>query len=720
MNARPYVTGLLAMAGLVLVSACDNPERLAAPTPMGANMNTAPSAPPAVIAPAPIVSALGTTVCVDVRGGTNAAPAQGAPLQVWQCHGGTNQKFVLQPSGAITAYDGQRCLDVRGAKANDGDAVVAWPCHGGTNQKWTYTAAGQLQSAINGKCLDLWGAKGENGASIVVWSCHGGTNQKWTVASAATVAVAPVQPTAPPATPATPVAPSGSVGSAELPRVYLNTAMPTVTGRTINVSAGGDLQGALDAAQPGDQVVLAAGATFTGNFTLPAKAGMSAGKWIVVRSGGSLPGEGTRVGPGNAGQMPKILTPNSEPAIATAPATQGWRLVGLEVGASPRATMTYAFIALGTIGANQRTLAQAPSRLIVDRSYVHGTPQYNVRRCIVLNSAATAVIDSYIADCHSNDSDSQGIFGWSGPGPFKITNNHIEGGHEVVFFGGQTPSITGLIPSDIEVRGNHITRPLAWRGVWRAKNLFECKSCQRVLVEGNVLENNWIDAQNGFAVVLQGLSDDNDAPQERIWDVTIRNNIIRNTPSGINLLSRVAYNGGSLPSEPARRITISNNVVVVNSAISGAGRALQLLADLHDVTIAQNTFVDANGGTMNAGASFDDASNVGPMVNLRLTNNVFGPAQYSPVMGNGTVGGTGTLARFAPNGVIAGNLFVNASPSQFPSGNYYASSLSDAGLAGIHNGSFTLQPSSTIAAQFATTPGAQIGSITAATAGVVR
>ena len=35
---------------------------------------------------------------------------------------------------------------------------------------------------------------------------------------------------------------------------------------TINVPAGGDLQGALTSAQPGDNIILAAGATFTGNF----------------------------------------------------------------------------------------------------------------------------------------------------------------------------------------------------------------------------------------------------------------------------------------------------------------------------------------------------------------------------------------------------------------------------------------------------------------------
>ena len=43
-------------------------------------------------------------------------------------------------------------------------------------------------------------------------------------------------------------------------------------GATIEVRAGGNLQAALDAAEPGDQIVLEAGATFVGPFVLPNKA----------------------------------------------------------------------------------------------------------------------------------------------------------------------------------------------------------------------------------------------------------------------------------------------------------------------------------------------------------------------------------------------------------------------------------------------------------------
>src|SRR5206468_4323881 len=55
----------------------------------------------------------------------------------------------------------------------------------------------------------------------------------------------------------------------------------TANAATLTVNAGADLQGALNAAQPGDWVLLQAGATFTGNYTLPAKNGTAD---ITIRS----------------------------------------------------------------------------------------------------------------------------------------------------------------------------------------------------------------------------------------------------------------------------------------------------------------------------------------------------------------------------------------------------------------------------------------------------
>src|SRR4051812_8527780 len=89
----------------------------------------------------------------------------------------------------------------------------------------------------------------------------------------------------------------------------------TAGAATLTVNAGGDLQGALDAARPGDTIVLAAGAVFTGNYMLPAKGGSA---YITIRSSAadaSLPASGVRIDPSYAGYLPKIRSTHNGPAF---------------------------------------------------------------------------------------------------------------------------------------------------------------------------------------------------------------------------------------------------------------------------------------------------------------------------------------------------------------------------------------------------------------------
>ena len=127
---------------------------------------------------------------------------------------------------------------------------------------------------------------------------------------------------------ASPAAADGT--HAELPRVFLDTRHVPPPGEIVRVHAGDDLQAALDAAQPGDQVMLDAGATYTGNFVLPKKTGEGT---IVVRPRRlvGLP-EGHRAGPEDALAMARIRTPNAAPAVTTAPGAHNWRFIGIEFG----------------------------------------------------------------------------------------------------------------------------------------------------------------------------------------------------------------------------------------------------------------------------------------------------------------------------------------------------------------------------------------------------
>ncbi|HEX8887610.1 MAG TPA: hypothetical protein VF779_00430, partial [Pyrinomonadaceae bacterium] len=77
----------------------------------------------------------------------------------------------------------------------------------------------------------------------------------------------------------------------------LATSISQAHAGTITVPAGGDFQAALNSAQPGDTIVLQAGASYTGPFTLPKK-DASAVDYITIRTStpdSSLPSSTTRI-----------------------------------------------------------------------------------------------------------------------------------------------------------------------------------------------------------------------------------------------------------------------------------------------------------------------------------------------------------------------------------------------------------------------------------------
>ena len=476
--------------------------------------------------------------------------------------------------------------------------------------------------------------------------------------------------------------PVSSGGPAELPRAYVDVAMPAVTGRTIAVAPGGDLQAAIDAAQFGDEIVLTAGATYVGPFELRDK-GAGSG-WIVIRTSGALPSPGTRVTPGHAAQMPKLVSRYpSEAALRTTAGAHHFRLIGLEVTGAPGQTWAYSLLTLGDGSSAQLSLDQVPHHLVLDRMFIHGLPEMAFQRCIGLNSAQTAIVDSWVSDCHTKNMDSQAIAGWNGPGPYKIVNNYVAGAGENIMFGGADPHISGLTPSDIEIRRNHIHKPLDWRGTWTAKNLLELKHGQRVLVEGNVLENNWADGQTGFAVQLTPLTDNNTAPWTRVMDVTFRHNVVRNSAAGINVSARNAYGAGAvMPTEPAQRIHFYNNAFLdigTNATLGTNGRLFQLLGDLRDVRIENNTALPAHSIIL-----FDAEAGV-VQTGLVVVNNVFGRGQIG-IFGSGSGEGSASLARYAPDAVVTGNVLIGASSALYPAGNYFPSTVGDVGFVGVTSG----------------------------------
>ncbi len=482
----------------------------------------------------------------------------------------------------------------------------------------------------------------------------------------------------------TPTAPNGPISGLaavvpQQPMVYLNTTYVPSPGRTLVVNAGGSLQAAIDSAKRGDQILVQAGATFTGAYILRNKAGTAANGWITIRTStpdANLPAPGTRVGPSHASLFPKIQTPGANAAtFKTEAMANGYRLIGLEITAAPGVAILNALVHFGDGSGAQNSMSLVPSNLILDRSYVHGNSTLNLQRCVALNGAATAILDSYLSECHAQGSDSQALIGWNGPGPFKIVNNYLEGAGENIFFGGADPAVPNLIPSDIEIRQNRVSKPLAWKGVWTAKNLLELKNARRVLVEGNIFENSWADGQVGFAVLFKSVNQAGNCPWCGTSDVTFRYNVIRNSAAGVNIASHPE----TYPTIPATRILITHNLLDGVGHANGTdnGRMFMLLGGLNDVAVVHNTGIH---NTFSGSGQFlyMDIGGDQPGQNMVIRDNVGtwgGP--WGAVMGN-TTQGAPALGAFSARYAFERNVVIGM-PSNllgtYPTNNGYPNNL---------------------------------------------
>ena len=372
-------------------------------------------------------------------------------------------------------------------------------------------------------------------------------------------------------------------GPAELPLVYMQSSQASTPapGATILVSQGGDLQRALNQAKCGETIELQAGATYTGLFTFPAKS-CDDDHWIVVRTSApdsALPPEGTRITPCYAGVsslpgrpalhcastanvMAKLIfgARTGSGPIQFASGANHYRLLGLEVTRHPGRFPVYSLASIPDSG--------TANSIVYDRVWMHGNPQDETQRGVQLGASTyVAVVDSFFTDFHciartGACSDAQAVSGGtsnSTMGPYQIVDNFLEASAQSIIFGGGSATQT---PTDIEIRRNHMFKPLTWmRGQpgfvggtdgrpFIVKNLFELKNAQRVLFEGNILENTWGGfSQVGFGILVtpknQAIGNKNVCPICQVTDVTIRYNTISHVAAGLQIGDGLSDNGGA-------------------------------------------------------------------------------------------------------------------------------------------------------------------------------
>lgn len=457
--------------------------------------------------------------------------------------------------------------------------------------------------------------------------------------------------------------------------------------RTPGASAS-NFQSALNSATCGDTIVLQAGYTYSGNFTVPATSCTNNSGWIVIESSAlaSLPASGNRVGPSNASNMAVISTPNGSTAIQFANNANHWRLIGLEIttSLSNSGSTVYYLVAMAE-GATSTSVL--PSYIIFDRCYVYGSTVTPIQHGIAIDGTSIAVVDSYCDEIVDSGQDAQCLFAYNSTGPYLIQNNFLQASGENIMFGGADPNIPNVIPSDITIVGNLFQKNLAWQGVVSdVKNHFEIKNAQRVLLDGNVFQYTWCCAQSE-SIILRSVNQSGNCTWCSALDITLTHNLIQHAPSAIVV---AAIEAPSNPSVPTGRILIRNNVMSDISCRNwGTGASYEgMLVEfglmpapyiLHDITVDHNTgFVDSNSACTSVGGGFIFFQVGGSgevLTNLQLTNNL---TDYGAVgmSGEDFNPGTSTLTGWVPGGYVYGqNALLNATgtanSNPYPSGTFW-------------------------------------------------
>jgi hypothetical protein len=540
-------------------------------------------------------------------------------------------------------------------------------------------------------------------------------------------------------------------GPAELPRVTVPSSMADTPapGAVMMVNAGGDLQSALNNAKCGDVIQLQSGSIFSGLFKLPAKK-CDINHWVIVRTSApdnALPAEGQRVTPCYAGVgslvgRPQYLCANPQNVMAKvqmqtpgdgpfqfADGANFYRFIGLEVTRSA-----------GTPGKARLVSGKGTvDHLVVDRSWLHGALQDETHDGVNLTGMTNvAIVDSYFSDFHCISRsgtcvDSHAISGGVGnsqDGPFKIEDNFLEASGQGILFGGGAATLT---PADIEIRANHFWKPWQWMegdpnfiggpngSPFISKNHLELKNAIRVLVEANLMENNWGGfTEGGFSIVLtpksqhNALKGGNVCPLCQVTDVTVRYVHVAHAGAGMQMTTAISGNGkhGNPDGGSAlagARWSIHDVVLEdLSTKYVGGGSAFEIMNNwlanaLNTVTINHVTAFPDSGSHMISVGNTTTA----PMYGFVFTNNLIMTGRY-PVWNTGfltscavsnvpltSITNCFSSSSFDNNGLIASP--PEFPPSKWPTNNLFPQTMADVDFVNNNSGNggnYVLAPNS--------------------------
>lgn len=408
-----------------------------------------------------------------------------------------------------------------------------------------------------------------------------------------------------------------------------------------------DLQTALDQAAPGDVLLLQPGGTYRGNFKIPAKVD---GPPITIRTDAPL--SESRIAPGTA--LARIVSPNTAPALEFLPNADNYRIVGVEITVDS-GIYSNDVIRVGSLAATR--IEDQPDNIEFDRIYVHGDPVVGSKRGVMLSTNRVTIRRSYMSDFKAKGQDAMAIAVCNALGPVDVSDSYLEASGYPIIFGGCNNRIPEIVPSGA-FTGNLVSRPVSWQAEgWTVKNLFEVKLGRGIRIDGNVFENNWASAQVGFAILMEAVPNGLNPDGTRFAvadDITFRNNIVRNSPHGLNLGS-------------------TNGLQVENNLFVGVtGRLFQMLGTMQGVQFRFNTALDVENTALVSGST----AQINGFV---LRGNILNLGRYG-IKGSGVGTGNATLTAHYPGSVVDSNVFIGGRSSLYPEGNHFVATVEELGL----------------------------------------
>jgi hypothetical protein len=292
-----------------------------------------------------------------------------------------------------------------------------------------------------------------------------------------------------------------------------------------------------------------------------------------------------------------------------------------------------------------------------------------------------------------------------------------------------------VTPSFTEFRRNYLYKPLRWRpsdpswnGInYQLKNLWETKISRYTVVDGNVMENQWISAQTYSVVLTVRNRSGGESAASVVREMQFSNNIFRNVSNGFSISQSDEGTDQGNISQRTSDITLRNNLFVNLGYNWDSSCCTHVMINLGEAPVPSNrnplrriflihNTQDDGGNPQTSGGNFiTDFGSDGGALESMWVNNVH-PHGGAGFRDNFTGGLTpdiaATIRRFLPPGgpsVWNRNMIVNKGSALYPANGIYITGSWQKQFVDYVGGDFTLVPGNP--GKGAATDGTDVGAV---------